>query len=201
MEKVTKQRVGPDEEMRSYDVSALFTSVPVDKALILIRKKLKEDTTLSERTPLAPEDIANLLELCLKCTYFQYEGEFYLQIHGAAMGSPVFPIVCNLYMENFQQRVLSTAEQPPDWWKRYVDDNHTILKKEFSQEFTDHINSIDDDIKWTTEGKVESTVGEESEEKERTLAFLDTVSVLKSDGNIRTRVCREKTPHRSISEL
>ena len=111
---VMKQRVGPDEEMRSYDVSALFTSVPVDKALIVIKKQLEEDTTLSDRTPLAPEDITNLLELCLKCTYFQFEGEFYLQIHGAAMGSPVSPIVCNLYMGDFEQRALATAEHPPD---------------------------------------------------------------------------------------
>ena len=32
-----KLRVGPDEELRSYDVSALFTSVPVDKALTVIK--------------------------------------------------------------------------------------------------------------------------------------------------------------------
>ena len=192
-EEVKDLRVGPDEEMRSYDVSALFTSVPVDKALIVIRQKLEEDTSLSERTPLAPEDITNLLELCLKCTYFQYEGEFYLQIHGAAMGSPVSPIVCNLYMEDFEQRALATAEHPPDWWKRYVDDTHTILKKEHSQAFTDHINSIDDDIKWTTEGEVESMAGEGSEEKERILAFLDTVTVLKGDGKIQTRVYRKET--------
>ena len=106
-------KIGPDEELRSYDVSALFTSVPVDKALEVVREKLEEDLTLSERTPLAPDDIVKLLGLCLKCTYFLFQGEYYLQIHGAAMGSPVSPIVCNLYMEYFEQRALATAEHPP----------------------------------------------------------------------------------------
>ena len=36
-----------------------------------------------------------------------------------------------------------------------MDDTHTVLKKIYSQEFTDHLNSVDDDIKWTTEGDVE----------------------------------------------
>ena len=36
-----------------------------------------------------------------------------------------------------------------------MDDTHTVLKKIHSQEFTDHLNSVDDDIKWTTEGEVD----------------------------------------------
>ena len=53
-------RIEPDEELWSYDVSALFTSVPVDKALNVIRETLEEDWTLSDRTPLAPGDIIQL---------------------------------------------------------------------------------------------------------------------------------------------
>ena len=81
---------------------ALFTSVPIDKALLVIKEKLEEDNTLSERTPLEHDDIIQLLGLCLNCTYFLFQGEYYLQIHRAAMGSPVSLIVCNLYMESFE---------------------------------------------------------------------------------------------------
>ena len=63
---------------------------------------------------------------------------------------------------------------------------HTVFKKIYSQvlEFNDHLNSVDDDIKWTTEGEVElreqsegsTRVGEEetSVRVERALALMDT---------------------------
>ena len=41
---------GPDEVMVSYDVRALFTSVPIQPALEVIEKLLKEDTGLQNRT-------------------------------------------------------------------------------------------------------------------------------------------------------
>ena len=49
-EYVKKLKVDPDEELRSYDVSTLFTSVPVDKAMDVIRKKLEEDESLKWAT-------------------------------------------------------------------------------------------------------------------------------------------------------
>ena len=54
-------------------------------------------------------DIILLLEFCLKNTYFSFQGQFYEQVEGAAMGSPVSPIVANLYMEYLEQKALSTA--------------------------------------------------------------------------------------------
>ena len=105
------ETVSEDEELRSYDVSTLLMSVPVDKALDISLEKLREDPTLHERTPLSPEDVTKLLELCLKNTYFVFEGQFYQQIHGASMGSPVSPIVCNLYMERVEERAIRTSNQ------------------------------------------------------------------------------------------
>ena len=57
-------------------------------------------------------DIILLLEFCLKNTYFSFQGQFYEQVEGAAMGSPVSPIVANLYMEYLEQKALSTAPHP-----------------------------------------------------------------------------------------
>ena len=183
----------PDEELRSYDVSALFTSVPVDKAMDVIRRKLEEDESLSKRTPLLPRDIITLLEKCLKYTYFLHKGQCYLQVHGAAMGSPVSPIVCNLYMENFEQIALAKAENPPRWWKRYVDDTYTVLRKDQAQKFTDYLNTVDKDIKWMTEGEVVKDIEGLENRTERGLAFLDTLSVINEDGTIKTRVYRKDT--------
>ena len=88
-----------EECLSSYDVSALFTSVPVDPALNIIKDLLEKDHTLTERTVMEVSDIILLLEFCLKDTYFSFQDQFYEQVEGAAMGSPVSPIVANLYME------------------------------------------------------------------------------------------------------
>ena len=100
------------ECLSSYDVSALFTSVPIDPCLNIIKDLLVKDNTLKERTVMAVEGIILLLEFCLKNTYFSFQGLFYEQVEGAAVGSPVSPIVANLYMEYLEQKALSTAPTP-----------------------------------------------------------------------------------------
>ena len=136
----------PEEELRSYNVSTLF------RALVVIKDRLVNDVTLKNGTLLSPEEITKLLELCLKSIYFSFQDHYYLQTDGAATESLVSLIVCNLYMKDFERRPLESAAHPPRWWKRYIDDTHTVFVKTNAQEFTDHLNSIDGDIKKTTEG-------------------------------------------------
>ena len=111
------------------------------------------------------------------------------------MGSLVSPIMCNLYMENFEQMALAKAENPPHWWKRYVDDTYTVLRKDQGQSITDYLNTLDEDIKWTTEGEVVTEVEVEAMENrmERGLTFLDIMSVINEDGTIKTKVYRKET--------
>ena len=104
--------LGPDEAMVSYDVRALFTSVPIKPALEVIEKLLKEDPDLQKRTNMSTKHIMDLLEFCLRSTYFTYRGKFYEQVEGAAMGSPISPIVANLFMENFEMRALQSSPTP-----------------------------------------------------------------------------------------
>ena len=103
-------------------------SVLFDKALEVIKVKLEEDNAFSERAPLEPGDIIQLLGLCLNSTYFLFQGECYLQIHTVSMGSPIYPIMCNLFIESFEQKALATASHRPRWWCQYVDDAHTVLE-------------------------------------------------------------------------
>ena len=69
-----------NECITSNDVSALFTSVPIDPAINIIKRRLELDQELHSRTTMKVEHIISLLEFCLKTTYFQFQGRFYKQI-------------------------------------------------------------------------------------------------------------------------
>ena len=100
-------RLQSGECVTSYDVSALFTSVPIESAITTIRNKLELDPELHTRTSMKVGHIISLLEFCLKITYFQFQGRFFEQLQGAAMGSPISPIVANLFMEDFEIEVIN----------------------------------------------------------------------------------------------
>ena len=171
------------ECLSSYDVSALFTSVPIDPALNIIKDLLVKDNTLKERTVMEVEDIILLLEFCLKNTYFSFQVQFYEQVEGAAMGSPVSPIVANLYMEYLEQKALSTAPNPPKFWGRYVDDTFVIHKEANKQSFLQHINSVDPAIRFTVEDNKE----------DGSIPFLDTIVKPEADGSLSITVYRKPT--------
>ncbi len=103
--------------------------------------------------------------------------QIYKQKRGAAMGSPVSPIIANLYVELFEERALNTAPHPPDLWFRYVDDTFTKIHEYYVEEFTRHINSIDPNIIFTTEP-----------ESNGVLPFLDTCVHINDDGSTHVTV-------------
>ena len=69
VEQVKQLTLAPGECLSSYDVSVLFTSVPEDQVLWVIKDLLKKDLILKDRTVLTVNDIIQLLEFCIKtCT-------------------------------------------------------------------------------------------------------------------------------------
>ena len=103
----------PGECLTSCDVTSLFTSVPIDTALNIVKDLLEKDKKLNDRTVLSVQDIIELMGFCLHNTYFYFQNKFYEQVEGAAMGSQVSPIVANLYMEHFERKTLRSAVNPP----------------------------------------------------------------------------------------
>ena len=102
--------------------------------------------------------ILDLQCICLKTTYFIYDSKIYTQVEGAAMGSPVSPIVANLYMEWFEETALQSFQYDITVWKRYVDDTFVALFESLIDDLTEHINSVDPAIKFTREEEVDQTL-------------------------------------------
>ena len=183
VEQARQIKLEPGECLSSYDVSALFTSVPIDPALNIIKDLLDKDTALKERTVIEVGDIILLLEFCLKNTYFSFQDQFYEQVEGAAMGSPVSPIVANLYMEYLEQKALSTAPHSPRFWHRYANDTFVIHKEANKQGFLQHINSVDPAIRFTVEDNKE----------DGSIPFLDIIVKPEVDGSLSITVYRKPT--------
>ena len=96
VEQVKNIRLQPQECSVSYDVKALFTSVPIKPAIKIIKQLLEDDKELPQRTSMTVHNIICLLEFCLNNTCFIFQGRFHEQTEGAAMGSPLSPIIANL---------------------------------------------------------------------------------------------------------
>ena len=144
-------RLRQGECIISYDVTALFTSVPIQPVLNIIQQRLATDQDLQNRTSMTIKHIINLLEFCLNSTSFVFQGQYYQQMEGAAMGSPLSPIVANIFMEHSEKEAMETAPHPPSLRKRFVDDTFVILESQHKDEFFHHINSLDANIKFTVE--------------------------------------------------
>jgi hypothetical protein len=178
-----KDIIVKDEEMMlSFDVKALFTSVPVDNALDVIKKKLEERQDLEDVTCLNISDILKLLELTLKKTYFMFRDNIYEQTHGAAMGSPISPLIANMYMEAFETVAINSSPNPPRIWKRYVDDTFVICDTTNADSLKDHINSMDESIQFTCE-----------KEEEGKIAFLDVCINRREGGHLDMTIYRKPT--------
>ena len=131
------------------------------------------------------QQITTLLEFSLTNTYFLFQGKYYEQVQGAAMGCPISPLIANLFMEEFEVKALSTCPHPLSLWLRSVDDTSVIIKAEHSQPLLHHINSQVPHIQFTVEQPTQ----------QGSLPFLDTLPRQQHNSLQKTN------PYRSIPSL
>ena len=106
------KRLEPGEVITSFDVKALFTSVPVQPSIQIVKQRLQQDNTLPQRTSMSISQITSLVEFCLTNTYFLFQGKYYEQVQGAAMGSPISPFIANIFIEGFEVKALNSFPHP-----------------------------------------------------------------------------------------
>ena len=168
-----------ETEMMSFDVTALFTNVPLDLTLDFISRKIDENLIT---IPIPKEAFLNLIRLCTENNVFQFEGDYYRQRFGVAMGSPLSPVLANIFMEMFETELLTSLTGRPLLWVRYVDDIFAVCPNDSdSNLFLSQLNNLVDSIKFTVE-----------KEQESSLPFLDT-TVHRRNGSFRFAVYRKPT--------
>lgn len=155
----------------SFDVTSLYTNIPINEAMEVVRKIIDLDT-------------CKLIETCLKSIFFSFMGDIYEQTCGVSMGSPLSPIIANLFMEYFETRALNSTPLKPKWWKIFVDDTYVICPhgRDKLVIFKKHLNILSNLIKLTMEIDINVI-----------LPFLDILLSRNANGSLSHQVYRKKT--------
>ena len=112
----------------SFDVTSLFTNIPLKKTVNIILKRIYKNNLIS--TTLKKRTLKKLiLDSCTK-TIFSSNGKLYKQIDGVSMGSPLGPTLANIIMTEFEDIIIKplTNAGRIKFYKRYVDDTLILTK-------------------------------------------------------------------------
>ena len=166
----------------SLAVVNLFTKLSIDETLCVVRDKLAADLLLEERTCIPIDNLMEMLPFCVETTYFGMGSDIYGQEEEQAMGSPLSPVLANIYMEYFEEMTLGCTSLKPSTWLRYIDDTFILWPhQEDVQILLDHVNSIRPSIQFTME-----------KEQDSKLPFLN-VLVTRTEQGFRSSVYRAPT--------
>ena len=114
--------------------------------------------------------------MATKGQLFQFNGSLYEQIDGVAMGSPLGPLLANVFMSSIEEKRDVEGKLPP-YYRRYVDDTFTVMPDlSTAKDFLNTLNHAHPAIKFTMEV-----------EKDGMLPFLGT-QLLNRAPRIETKV-------------
>ena len=105
--------------MVSLDVESLFTNVPSDYTINLILERIYKNKELNILIP--ESDLKKLLELCTKDNILLFNGLLYQQVDGVAMGSPLGPLLANIFMSHVEKLLFnSDLKTEVNFWLQYI---------------------------------------------------------------------------------
>ena len=183
-ELIQQHKPMPNEMMISLDVESLFTNVPVHEAIELavktIMNKKKSDKNY---TKLAGKDLRNLFELAVTNTPFRFYHQLYRQVDGVSMGSPLAPILADVFMSHVEEQIERYDHQRIKLYVRYVDDTFILFQGKEGDvvKLVEFVNHLHPKLKFTHEI-----------ENNYELPFLD-VKVIKQRSKFETTIYKKKT--------
>lgn len=164
--------------MSSLDIQSLFTNVPLDETIKFVCEYI---STNDIPLPIPVSELDNLLRLCTSNVQFQFRGKYYRQIDGVAMGSPLGPILADIFVAKIERE--SEEVDQTMFYRRYVDDIFMLTRDECqTRNVLNSLNSLHPSMRFTLE-----------EECDSSLAFLDVKLRRRFDGTLQRAVFRKST--------
>ena len=103
-------------------------------------------------SPLTPGTVRHLLNFCLEHAYFEFDGKFYRQTSGGAMGSPLTVALADIRTAEVEQLALNTFADPLHTYRHFVDNGIGSARDAAQADaFLAHINSLSTDLQYTIE--------------------------------------------------
>ena len=89
--------IDPNVFMYSFDVSSLFTNLPLDETIKICSDTLYGNSNLQ---PLIPKDVfVELMKSVTSSVEFSFNNTMYKQTDGVALGSPLLPALANILLD------------------------------------------------------------------------------------------------------
>ena len=168
--------------MTSFDIDSLFTNLPLDETIDLCVKKLFKSK--KKIKGLNKTQFRTLLEFATKKSFFLFNGKYYIQTDGVAMGSPLGPTLANIFLCHWEEIWLKKCPSKfaPQYYKRFMDDTFVLFKSQDDvKKFHKYISSRHKNMNFTFETEIDNT-----------LPFLD-VLVSKDPDGFSTSLYRKPT--------
>ena len=169
--------------MASLDVVSLFTNVPLQETVQIVLNKIFIKPGYIYQG-FDRENFEKLLKLAVLDTNFLFNGQLYKQTDGVAMGSPLGPVLANIFMSHLEDKMFDqcSPECRPIYYRRYVNDTFILFRNKFAAEqFLEFANNIHNNIDFTIEY-----------ENDDNLPFLD-ILVTRNARHFTTSIFRKKT--------
>ena len=101
---------------------------------------------------LTPEGIISLLNFSLDNAYCEFNKQFYKQITGGPMGSPLTVTLAEIRVTDIEQRAIANSTRRPKHYYNFVDDGlGHFINRNHAEEFLEHLNSLAPDLDYTIE--------------------------------------------------
>jgi hypothetical protein len=163
----------------SLDVNSLFTNVPLLETIQIICDHIEEQNI---NLGLPVTELERLIRLCTQNIKFKFQGQLYRQVDGVAMGSPLGPVLADIFMANLEQKLSDILSSVKFYW-RYVDDTLLITRnKEEVVKILERMNTLHPNITLTIE-----------HEDNDGLSFLDVRITRMPDGRAQRSVYHKQT--------